>query len=109
MSKSGFFEQQKEQILGDCRAEIHKHEFRADYDRRSIQKMNGVIESQRGEIGRALELKETNNFVQINNFFMNNFWNKIENFVKLMCKVSMRWKNWSDFKGLHSIHFQGKN
>ena len=48
-------ERQKEQILADCRAEIQKHEFQADYDRRSIQKLNGVIESHRGEINRALE------------------------------------------------------
>ena len=55
-SKSGFFwNDQKEQILADCRAEIQKHEFQADYDRRSIPKLNGVIESQRGEINRALE------------------------------------------------------
>ena len=32
-------------------------------------------------------------FDEINNFFMNNFWNRIENFVKLMRKLSMRWKN----------------
>ena len=38
-------------------------------------------------------IKETNNIDEINNFFMNNYWNKIENFVKLMRKVSMRWKN----------------
>ena len=50
--------QQKEQILADCRAEIHKHEFQADYDRRSVQKLNGVIESQRGEIESALEEDE---------------------------------------------------
>ena len=37
-------------------------------------------------------IKETNNIDEINNFFMNNYWNKIENFVKLMRKVSMRWK-----------------
>ena len=48
-------ERHKEQILADCRAEIQKHEFQADYDRRKIQKMNGVIESQRGEIYRALQ------------------------------------------------------
>ena len=48
-----FLERQKEQILADCRAEIQKHEFQADYDRRSIQKLNGIIESQRGEIYRA--------------------------------------------------------
>ena len=47
-------ERQKEQILADCRAEIQKHEFQADYDRRSIQKLNGIIESQRDEINRAL-------------------------------------------------------
>ena len=37
-----------------CRVEIQKHEFQADYDRRSIQKLNGVIESQQDEINRAL-------------------------------------------------------
>ena len=47
-------ERQKEQILSDYRAEIQKHEFQADHDRRNIPKLNGVIESQRGEIYRAL-------------------------------------------------------
>ena len=47
-------ERQKEQILADCRAEIQKHEFQADYDKGSIPKLNGVIESQRGESNRAL-------------------------------------------------------
>ena len=46
-------ERQRDQILADCQAEIQKHEFQADYDRRSIQKLSGVIESQRGEINRA--------------------------------------------------------
>ena len=56
MSKSGFFwNDKKGQILADCRAEIQKHEFQADYDRRSIPKLNGVIGSRRGEINRALE------------------------------------------------------
>ena len=41
---------QKEQILADCGAEIHKHEFQVDSDRRSIQELNGIIESQRREI-----------------------------------------------------------
>ena len=55
MSKSGFsWNDKKKQILADCRAEIEKHEIQADYDRRSIQKFNGIIESQRGEINRAL-------------------------------------------------------
>ena len=43
----------KKQTLADYRAENQKHEFQADYDRRSIQKLNEVIRSQRGEIYRA--------------------------------------------------------
>ena len=46
-------ERQREQILADCQAEIRKHEFQADYDRRSIQKLNEMIESRKGEIYRA--------------------------------------------------------
>ena len=46
-------ERRREQILADCQAEIQKHEFQANYDRRSIQKLNEVIESQRGEICRV--------------------------------------------------------
>ena len=37
-------ERQKEQILADFKAEIQKHEFQADSDRRSIQELNGIIE-----------------------------------------------------------------
>ena len=46
-------ERHGEQTLADYRAKIQRHEFQADYDRRSIQKLNAVIESQRGEIYRA--------------------------------------------------------
>ena len=54
MSKSGFFwNDKKEQTLADYRAEIQKHEFQADYDRRSMQKLNEMIESQKEEIYRA--------------------------------------------------------
>ena len=42
------FERQKEQILADFRTEIQKHELQADSDR-SIQELNGIIESQRVE------------------------------------------------------------
>ena len=59
MSKSGFFwNDKKEQIVADCGAEIQKHEFQADYERRSILKLNGVIESQRSEKNRALAGEE---------------------------------------------------
>ena len=47
-------ERQKEQMLADFRAEIQKHEFQADSDRRSIQELSRVIESQRREIDHAL-------------------------------------------------------
>ena len=43
-------ERQRERILPDCQAEIQKHEFHADYDRRSIQKLNGKVESRKEEI-----------------------------------------------------------
>ena len=46
-------ERQREQILADRQAEIRKHEFQADYDRRSIQKLNATIESQKEEICRV--------------------------------------------------------
>ena len=46
-------DRQREQILADCEAEIRKHEFQADYDRRSIQKLSETIESQKEEIYRA--------------------------------------------------------
>ena len=43
---------QMEQILADCQAEIRKHDFQADYDRRSIQTLNETIESQKEELHR---------------------------------------------------------
>ena len=46
-------ERQREHIVADCQAEIRKHEFHADYDRRSIQKFNKMIESQKEEVCRA--------------------------------------------------------
>ena len=48
------FERQKEQILPEFRTEIHKHDVQADSDRRSIQELNGIIESQRREIDHTL-------------------------------------------------------
>ena len=44
---------QREQILADCQSEIRKHEFQADYDRRSIHKLTETIESQQEELHRA--------------------------------------------------------
>ena len=46
-------DRQREQIFADCQAEMRKHEFRADYDRRSIQKLCETFESQQEEFHRA--------------------------------------------------------
>ena len=97
-------ERQKEQNLADCRAEIQKHEFQADYDRRSIQKLNEVIESQRGEIYSAHQGDEQLRWGQ--QLLHEQLLEQIGIFVKLMRKVSTRWKNWSDF---NSIQFRGEN
>ena len=51
-------ERQREQILADFRAEIHKHEFQTDSDRRSIQELSGIIESQRRQIDHTLTCDE---------------------------------------------------
>ena len=40
----------KERILAECQAEINRHEFQADYDRRSLRKLSEVVESQREEL-----------------------------------------------------------
>ena len=46
-------DRQREQLFADFKAEIRKHEFQADHDRRSIQKLNETIESQKEELSRA--------------------------------------------------------
>ena len=51
-------ERQKEQILADFRAEIHKREFQADSEKRSIQELSGIIESQRRENYHTLACDE---------------------------------------------------
>ena len=48
-----FLDRQREQILVECQPEIEKHEFQANCDRRSIQKLSETIESQRAELHRA--------------------------------------------------------
>ena len=43
-------DRQKEQILAECQTEIKKHEFQANYDRRSAQKLSEIIESQQEKL-----------------------------------------------------------
>ena len=63
-------DRQREQILADCHAEIKRHEFQANYDRSSIQKLSATIESQKKNF---VVLKQTNDVDKINNFFMNSY------------------------------------
>ena len=43
-------DKQKERILAECQAELKKHEFQADYDRRSVRKLGEIVESQQEEL-----------------------------------------------------------
>ena len=43
-------DRQTERILAECQAESKKHEFQADYDRRSVLKLGEIIESQQDEL-----------------------------------------------------------
>ena len=51
-------DRQSEQIFA-CQAEIKRHEFQADYDRRSFQKLSETSESQKEEFHRRLRNSET--------------------------------------------------
>ena len=42
-------DRQKERILAECQAEIKKHKFQADYDRRSVRKFGEIFELQQEE------------------------------------------------------------
>ena len=50
-------DRQKEQILAACPAESKKHEFQANYDRRSAHKLSVIIESQQEELHCDQELQ----------------------------------------------------
>ena len=51
-------ERQKKQILAEVRTEIRKHEVQPGSDRRSVQELNGIIESQRREIDQTIASDE---------------------------------------------------
>ena len=84
-------ERQKKQILVGFRPEIQKHEFQADSDRRSIQELNGIIESQRREIGHTLAGDEQLRRDQV--LLEEKLSEQIGILVKLISKIFMRWKN----------------
>ena len=53
-------DKQKEQILAECQARINKLEFQAAYDRRSLQKLGEIVNSQQEELhlARAEEVQQ---------------------------------------------------
>ena len=54
-SESGFsLKDKEEQILAEVRTEIRKHELQAESDKRSIQELTGIIDSQRMEIDHTI-------------------------------------------------------
>ena len=52
-------DRQSEQLLADTQAETQKHEFQADYDRRSFQKLSETIESQQEELSSCSSRRTT--------------------------------------------------
>ena len=60
--------------------EIEKHEFQADCDRRSVRKQGEILNLSKKNFN-VLKLKKFND--EINNFFINGYYSKIWNYVKL--------------------------
>ena len=57
--ESGFsLKDKKKQILAEVRTEIQKHEFQAESDRRSVQELTGMIDSQWREIDHTIASDE---------------------------------------------------
>ena len=86
----------KEPNLAECQARINKHEFQAAYDRRSPLKLGEIVDSQKRGNFILLELKKFND--EINNFFVHSCSSKIWNYLKLIRKVSTKWKNQRSFR-----------
>ena len=82
-------DRQREQILADCQAEIERHEFQTNYDRRSIHKLSETIESQQEELHRA----QAEELQRRDQQLLHSYCSKTGNYVKLMIKVSKKWKN----------------
>ena len=76
-------ERDKESRFADCQTEIRKHEFQAEYDTRSVQKVN---ERSSHKKKLVVLIKEANDADNINNFFMKSHWSKIGIYVKRMRK-----------------------
>ena len=91
-SKSGFFWNDKKSrfslIVEQRFKNTSSKQIMTEEVFKSLMKLSSF-----NEVILIVLFKETNDFDEINNFFMNNYWNIIGNFANLMRKVSMRWKN----------------
>ena len=83
-------DRRKEQIIAEWQVEIEKHEFQADCYRRSVRKLGERLNLSKKNFN-AVKLKNFND--EINNFFINGYYSKIWNYVKLTIIVSTKWKN----------------
>ena len=61
----------KSKMLAEVRSEIQKHEPQAESDKRSIQELTGIIDSQRMEIDHTLT--SVSNPGEINYYFKKNY------------------------------------
>ena len=84
-------DRQKEQILAECQAEIRKHEFQADCDRRSIQKLSEMVDSQQEELhcARGEEVQQRDQQLLHDRLLQQKF----GIYVKLTREVSLKWKS----------------
>ena len=83
------------QILAACQAEIKKHDFQANYDRRSIHTFSETNESQQEELHRA-QAEELQRRVQ--QLLHAQFLKQTGNYVKLMIKVLNEMKELKKFQ-----------
>ena len=100
VSRSAFFWSDKESRFSLIfKAEIRKHEFQADLWQKKYSKVewNDRVSKEKKLV---VLIKETNDFDEINHFFMNNFWHKIGIFVKLMMKSLSEMEELKRFQGL---------
>ena len=86
-------ERQREKILADCQAEIRKHEFQADCDRRSIQKLNEKIESEQEELHRAqAEERRRQDHQLLHEQLLKQNWDLREAREKILNEMEELWK-----------------
>ena len=82
---------QNEQMLAEVRCEIQKHELQAESDKRSIQELTGIIDSQRMEIDHTITGCDQSRRDQL--LLQEELSEQIWTFVTLVPEVFMRRKN----------------